>query len=135
MVGIKQVLVVLLVALVTVAPLPSRAELLLERVVMLSRHGVRAPTMSNDTLAQFSSRPWPTWPTPIGYLTPRGKALAKLMGAYYRAMLTRRGLFTADDCPSPGLVHVRADLDQRTIATGVALLEGLFPNCELRPYS
>ena len=60
MVGIKQVLVVLLVALVTVAPLPSRAELLLERVVMLSRHGVRAPTMSNDTLAQFSSRPWPT---------------------------------------------------------------------------
>src|SRR5436309_2565545 len=133
--GIRQILTALVVVLGAVAPQPSGAKLLLEKVVLLSRHGVRAPTMSNDKLAEFTTRPWPTWPVPPGNLTPRGKHLATLMGAYYGALFRARGLLTADRCPSSDEIHLQADLDQRTILTGEALLDGLFPGCGLKPVS
>lgn len=37
----------------------------LEKVVVVSRHGVRSPTQSAETLASWSSRQWPNWGYPL----------------------------------------------------------------------
>jgi 4-phytase/acid phosphatase len=107
------------------------AELVLDRVVLVSRHGVRSPTHTEPPLADIASRPWPTWPVPAGYLTPRGEQLVTLMGAYYRELFASRGLIPAEGCPGPNDVYVWADVDQRTRLTGAALLAGMFPGCGL----
>jgi 4-phytase / acid phosphatase len=111
---------------------PASAELVLEKVVLVSRHGVRSPTGSAASLSQIASRAWPTWPVLPGHLTPRGEALAALMGGYYRKLYTARGLLTADPCPAPDAVFVRADVDQRTRLTGAGLLSGMYPGCDLK---
>src|SRR5262245_5845619 len=105
------------------------AELILEKVVLISRHGVRSPTETHPPLADVASRPWATWPVPPGYLTPRGEKLASLMGAYYRQRYA--SLLPAKGCPAPNLVYLWADIDQRTRRTGEGLLAGLFPGCGL----
>jgi 4-phytase/acid phosphatase len=110
---------------------PAAAELVVEKVVMVSRHGVRSPTTPDPPLSDIARRAWPSWPVPAGQLTPRGEALAKLMGAYYRKAYAARGLLPADGCPAPGAVFLRADIDQRTLVTGSALLAGMFPGCGL----
>ena len=47
----------------------------LVKVVVLSRHGVRSPTQSEETLKGWSTHNWPEWPVHRGELTPRGAAL------------------------------------------------------------
>src|SRR5690242_3059343 len=54
-------------------------------VVILTRHGVRSPITNLEELNAFSSEPWPDWGVPSGDLTPRGRKLMELLGAYYRA--------------------------------------------------
>ena len=98
----------------------------LERVVLVSRHGVRAPTDS-PALVEFSrSRTWPKWPVRDAYLTLRGKMLASRMGEYYAAEFAARGLFPAGESLTEKQVYVWADVDQRTKETGAGLLEGIF---------
>jgi 4-phytase/acid phosphatase len=56
----------------------------LVRVVMLSRHGVRAPTQSTETLNSWrdtKTTGWPDFGVPPGYLTPKGEDLVEQMGA------------------------------------------------------
>ena len=48
---------------------PENGRLL--RLVVLSRHGVRSPTQSQEELARWASRPWPRWPVGKGELTAR----------------------------------------------------------------
>jgi 4-phytase/acid phosphatase len=121
------------VAAAAATPLAA-AELVLERIVLLSRHGVRAPTASPETLAGYASAPWPEWPAGQGELTARGAELARLMGAYYRAMLEDRGLLLrAGSCPPAGTVRAVADVEQRTVATARAMLDGMFPGCGMEP--
>ncbi|MDA1382209.1 hypothetical protein PCI56_27735 [Plesiomonas shigelloides subsp. oncorhynchi] len=38
----------------------------LEKVVILSRHGVRAPTKMPPLLYQVTPEQWPAWPVPLG---------------------------------------------------------------------
>jgi 4-phytase/acid phosphatase len=110
-----------------IAPVPPGWQL--ERAVLLSRHGVRAPTETNAELDQHAATPWPTWPVPAGFLTPRGAELMRLMGTYYRVLYGGRGLVQADDCPPPGTVAAWSDVDQRTRVSGVSLLAGMYPRC------
>ncbi|TAJ25097.1 MAG: AppA family phytase/histidine-type acid phosphatase, partial [Reyranella sp.] len=70
----------------------------IERAVLLSRHGVRSPTLSNAELDKIAATPWPTWPVEPGFLTPHGEELMRLMGSYYRLMYGGRGLVQADNC-------------------------------------
>jgi 4-phytase/acid phosphatase len=90
---------------------------------------VRAPSASPDTLASYSSHPWPSWPVEQGELTQHGRDLATLMGTWYRASYAARGLLASTGCPSTGDVHAIADVEERTIDTAESLLEGLFPGC------
>jgi len=131
-----RVLVLLLVPALVVGLASARAQILpippgwqLERAVLLSRHGVRAPLESNEELDRYAATPWPTWPVPTGFLTPRGAELMGLMGAYYRVLYGGRGLVQADDCPPTGTVAAWADLAQRTRVSGASLLAGMYPRC------
>jgi 4-phytase/acid phosphatase len=106
----------------------SKAERL-RLVVILSRHGVRSPTWTQAKLNAYSALPWPAWSVAPGELTPHGFELLKDFGAFDGAELRAEGLFGAEGCADAALTTVYADTDQRTIASGKALAEGLFPGC------
>jgi len=109
----------------------AAADLKLERVVLLMRHGIRPPTKATVTPPGIAAAPWPKWDTPYGHLTPHGAEAIRLLGRFDRESLAARGLLPAEGCPRAGGVAVWSDTDQRTIATGDALLEGMFPGCGL----
>ncbi len=83
----------------------------------------------NSELDQHVATPWPTWPVPPGFLTPRGAELMRLMGGYYRVLFGGRGLVQSDNCPPPGAVSAWTDLDQRTRLSGASILTGMYPRC------
>ncbi|MDY7534677.1 histidine-type phosphatase [Pseudomonas sp. Bout1] len=103
----------------------------LDKVVQVSRHGVRPPTDSAK-LAKVTGRELPKWSVPDGHLTGHGYAAAVEMGRYRGQVLRAAGLLP-NGCPAPGEVFVRASPLQRTQATATALLDGLFPGCGLQP--
>lgn len=102
----------------------------LEKVVMLSRHGVR-PQTDTASLNEATGKKWPEWNVPDGFLTGHGYAGMLTQGAYQLADWQSQGLPVAKDtsCPAPGNVWLWAAPDQRTKATGMALLDGMFPGC------
>jgi 4-phytase/acid phosphatase len=114
---------------------PAKSSDTLKMVVILSRHGVRSPTWTLDRMNAYSSLPWPAWKVPPGDLTSRGFDLLKKMGAYDRASLTREDLFSGQGCAPVSETYIWADTDQRTLASGHALGEGLFPNCHAEIHS
>ena len=106
------------------APTPQ-----LRYVVIISRHGVRSPTWNSERLNHYAAEPWPEWGVPPGNLTPHGRALTKLMGAYYREWLSGEHLLSQQGCGDARRIYIHADTDQRTIETGRALAETLLPGC------
>ncbi|ENA3445546.1 AppA family phytase/histidine-type acid phosphatase [Yersinia enterocolitica] len=103
----------------------------LERVVILSRHGVRSPTKQTQLMNDVTPDKWPQWPVKAGYLTPRGAELVTLMGGFYGDYFRSQGLLSAG-CPVDGSVYAQADVDQRTRLTGQAFLDGIAPDCGLK---
>lgn len=101
------------------------------KIVALSRHGVRAPTQDAKILTSWSQKTWPDWPVAKGELTPRGARLVTAMWADIRPKFNAAGLLPENQCPRAESVYVRADTDERTKATAVALLDGLAPDCGL----
>src|SRR5262249_41847287 len=97
----------------------------LERVVILSRHGVRSPIKDNNTLQNFRKPTTPPWPD-FGVqhpadLTLKGALLMQRMGAYYRKRWA--ALFEPDACPNRAFFW--ADRDERTLMTARSLVGGL----------
>lgn len=107
----------------------SEPELKLESVVIVSRHGVRAPTKATQLMQDVTPDAWPTWPVKLGWLTPRGGELIAYLGHYQRQRLVADGLLAKEGCPQPGQVAVIADVDERTRKTGEAFAAGLAPDC------
>jgi 4-phytase/acid phosphatase len=101
----------------------------LRYVVIITRHGVRSPIWNSERLNQYAAEPWPEWGVPPGDLTPHGRALMKLMGAYYREWLSGERLLSQRGCGDVGRIYIHADAEQRTIETGRALAETLLPGC------
>ncbi len=129
-----RVLVVTLMAVLLAEPaaaqiLPIPPGWQIERAILLSRHGVRSPQRSAEEIDRNVASPWPAWPVPPGFLTPRGAELMRLMGRYYRVLYGGRGLIEASICPPPNSVIAWTDIDQRTRQSGAALLIGMYPGC------
>ncbi|HCC6165861.1 TPA: AppA family phytase/histidine-type acid phosphatase [Citrobacter amalonaticus] len=101
----------------------------LERVVIVSRHGVRAPTKFTPLMQEITPYHWPQWDVPLGWLTARGGELVTEMGRYQQKVLIDNGVLESNVCPSPEQVAVIADTDQRTRKTGEAFLAGFAPGC------
>ncbi|MEA9391886.1 histidine-type phosphatase [Acerihabitans sp. TG2] len=120
----------LAIGLITLAVNSQAADrYVLEKVVEVSRHGVRPPTADNRQSMQVATgREWPLWVTHDGELTGHGYAAAELKGRYEAAYYRQQGLLTTG-CPKKGDVYVWASPLQRTRATAQALLDGAFPGC------
>ena len=101
----------------------------LQKVVIISRHGVRTPEVSAAELDGWSTRAWPAWNEPAGDLTARGAQLARLLGQYYRAYAVAEQLLPEQGCPARGSVYFYADVAERARGTAQALLDGLAPGC------
>ena len=130
-------LIIPVLAVLSFGMLPARAvsaedPFPLVKVVLVSRHGIRSPTKSNAALAEYSAGDWPVWPVAPGELTPHGAQVIETFGHYFRLAYANQGLLSAVGCPKPQTVRVWADVDQRTRASGDALLAGMFPGCGLR---
>lgn len=110
---------------------PAISESKLLKIVVLSRHGVRVPTQHKKILEMWSQKPWPEWPVKRGFLTPRGAALVTAMWQNLYDYIGKTGLLPKGMCPPPGSVYVRADVDQRTKATAIAILNGIGYNCKI----
>jgi 4-phytase/acid phosphatase len=107
----------------------------LQLVVVLTRHGVRAPMGAPELYNQYSAAPWPQWDVPPSYLTEHGYQLMKLFGAWDRTKFSGEGLLAPSGCADAAHVTILADTDQRTRETGKALADGMFPGCNLTIHS
>ena len=115
------------------AGLPSPgADYRVDRMVILYRHGLRAPLDSEIGAKEYSSDPWPVWSTANAQLTPHGRAALRLMGGYDRAWFTALGLFGAAGCPGADTLDIYTDSDDRSIGSGHELREGLAPGCQIQ---
>ena len=118
---------------VALAQTASSDGYVLDKVVQVSRHGVRPPTASNEKLlTQVTQRQWPTWLVPLGNLTGHGYTGAVEMGRYRGTVLRHAGLIP-QGCPDAKTVLAHASPLQRTKATAQALLDGMFPGCGFQP--
>ncbi len=99
----------------------------LKNVVVVSRHGVRAPTQNAETLSQWSTHPWPNFGVPAGYLSERGFDLIKQSWA----LEAKSAPFVHATCPNPDEIQVIADIDERTVKTAEAILAGAYPGCKI----
>nr|MBA2815077.1 3-phytase [Candidatus Pantoea persica] len=97
----------------------------LEKVVELSRHGVRPPTPGNrKEIKAATQRPWPAWSTRDGEQTGHGYAAlvnkGRWEGEHYRQL---------GRLPAAAGYLLRASPLQRTLASAEALMDGAFPGC------
>jgi len=115
---IKQFCIAVLSALTVMgtagAAQPTSGKLVFSVVIM--RHGVRSFT---KTPPQYS---WPDWqPVAPGFLSEHGYREVTYLGAFYHRYFASRGLpFNCAD----GGTYVYADLDQRTLESARAIVEG-----------
>ncbi|MFZ2024283.1 MAG: histidine-type phosphatase [Terracidiphilus sp.] len=107
----------------------------LQMVVVLSRHGVRAPLTPQADLDKFSAAPWPKWEVAPGLQTPHGNELIRILGGWDRTHWSGEGFFAPTGCAGTDRVTIVADTDQRTRETGKALTEGIFPSCKIEVHS
>ena len=123
-----------LAGIVLIAPgamLQARPSLKLERVVVLMRHGVRAPLNGEVPEATRTAAPWPRWPVEESRLTDHGATALAMLGRFDRQMLAARGLIAARGCPAAGQVRIHTNTADRTITSGAAFARGFAPACGL----
>lgn len=111
------------------SPLDPPPGMAVERVVMLFRHGVRAPIDGEAAAAAYARQPWPVWSTRAEFLTPHGREAMRRLGVFDRALFAREGLLPAGGCPAAADLWIWTNTAERTIASGQGLAEGLAPGC------
>jgi len=104
----------------------------IQAVIVLARHGVRAPIESETRSGAYNAQPWPTWEAAPGVLTPHGAEALKLLGAYYRSRYP--SLFQHLSCDQPD-IYVEANTTQRTVASAHAMASGFAPECSIDVHS
>ncbi|WP_241578561.1 histidine-type phosphatase [Rosenbergiella nectarea] len=128
---IKNALIAWSVGLLSYVPFSdASSRFVLDKVVVVARHGVRSPTDDHHYAALTGQR-WPTWNVPPGHLTGHGYTGMVQQGKFFAEQWQHLGLALPlrQGCPAPQSVNVWTAPDQRTQATGSALLDGLFPGC------
>ena len=124
-------------------PLPTTASdpsnMTMRAAVLLMRHGVRPPT-STPKFQPYAAAPFPSngptgWNAPDAYLTPYGATLIQALGSIERGIYAAKGIVSKTGCPAANELFVWADnADERTQATGAALLAGLYNGCAFSHY-
>lgn len=102
-----------------------------ERLVLLMRHGVRAPLDSEVPPQTRTGAPWPRWEAPAEQVTPHGAAALGALAKADRRWFAAAGLVPAQGCPDPAALRLWTNSSPRTIASGAAYAAGLAPGCTL----
>lgn len=99
----------------------------LTQMVVLSRHNIRTPLARLET---YSSKEWLQWTEEPGCLTSKGALLEESLGEYFSKYLIKEKLITKG-CPDDSLVHVYANIYQRTRETAKHFVKGAFEACDV----
>ena len=100
----------------------------LEKVLILSRHNIRAPLSGNDSiLSKITTHKWYEWISAPSELSLRGGELETLMGQYFRQWLVKEGFMTENYIPKEGEFLFYANSKQRTVATAQYFSSGMLP--------
>ena len=100
----------------------------LKQVIIFSRHGVRSPPVPNNTLNDFSERPFPVFSVAPGHVTANGATVETILGGYYRQWLMKEGLLTGNDAADAAFVYIRPNVAEVTTAvTAQAFAAGMLP--------
>ena len=100
----------------------------LEKMVILSRHNVRAPfSTAGSALYAMTEHQWCDWSSAASELSLRGGILETELGQYFRKYLAAKGLMAENIIPADGEVRIYANSLQRTIATARCFSAGMFP--------
>ena len=106
----------------------SAEEYQLEKVLIFSRHNVRAPTRSGTPfLNKVTNKKWFEWTSKPGELSLRGGILETSMGQYFKEYLERENFITDNYIPKDGEFRFYANSYQRTIATTRFFSSGMLP--------
>ncbi|WP_244285114.1 histidine-type phosphatase [Acetobacter persici] len=108
----------------------------LEKVLLVSRHGIRSPTKPLSTLEKQTGRVWSVWPVPPGELTDHGRADLALMGTFLHHWYTPLITQSSTPCASAAAIFVWADAaDNRTRQSGDILSHALTQGCTSTAHS
>ena len=100
----------------------------LSKVVVLSRHNIRAPMSGPESvLARITPYEWHHWTSAPRELSLRGGVLETMMGQYFRKWLVSEGLMDENEMPTAGQMRFYANSMQRTIATAQYFSSGMLP--------
>lgn len=102
----------------------------LEKIVLLSRHGIRSPTASPAALRDKTGFDWPQWSVAPGEMTPHGAEALGAMVQVVRTHYQNLGFSPLRSCSN--MVRIWADgADHRTQQTGQVWAQGLAPECHV----
>ena len=100
----------------------------LEKVLILSRHNLRAPFVEKTSeVSQVTPYNWYNWQVKAGELSMKGALLETAMGQYFRLYFAKENFFTENYIPKKNETRFYANSFQRTIATAKNFSAGLFP--------
>ncbi|AHK71050.1 phosphoanhydride phosphohydrolase [Gluconobacter oxydans] len=103
----------------------------LEKVVLLSRHGIRSPTTSPASLKAKTGFDWPEWSVAPGEMTPHGAAALGAMVQAVRSHYLRLAFGPLQNCSDR--IRVWADgADHRTQQTGQVWARDVAPDCHVK---
>ena len=100
----------------------------LKKVVVLSRHNIRAPLSGEGSfLSTATPHTWFQWTADTSQLSLRGGILETMMGQYFRKWLESEELIPENYQPEDGEVRFYANAKQRTQATARYFASGMLP--------
>ena len=100
----------------------------LKKVVILSRHNIRAPLSGEGSfLSTATPHTWFRWTADTSQLSLRGGILETMMGQYFRKWLESEELIPENYQPEDGEVRFYANAKQRTQATARYFASGMLP--------
>lgn len=110
----------------------TESDMILDQVLVLSRHNLRTPIVNTGILTEVTDKKWPAWDAQSGYLTTKGGALEVYMGHYFREWIDQNKLLADELCPTSNEdVYLYTNSLQRTIATAQFFAAGAFPGCKV----
>lgn len=111
----------------------KREGYVLEQVVAVSRHNLRAPLVQDEpALKQLTSNAWIEWSANPSELTDKGGVAETIMGEFFREWLETEGLIPENYIPDDDAVRFYANPRQRTVATAQFFSSGMLPVANTR---
>ncbi|KDE20844.1 phosphoanhydride phosphohydrolase [Acetobacter aceti 1023] len=115
---------------------PETSDAVLERVVLVSRHGIRSPTKPLDKLEKKTRHTWTPWPVPPGEMTAHGQFDLGLMGQFLKSYYHVASRDAAARCLPEQPAFIWADsASSRTQHSGDILAAALSDGCQTQARS